>query len=262
MDDRREIGAASGARTVLAEHPGDDRWIRRYEPAARARVRLACLPHAGGAASFYLPLARALAPAVDVLAVQYPGRQDRLYEPCLPSIMQLAAGVVRALSGGPAPLALFGHSMGATLAYEVALRLEDSGIPVACLFASARPAPSLQRPGTLHLSDDAVFLAELLSLSGTDPQVAEDRELLDLLMPALRADYRAIETYPPQHGMLRCPIVALVGDRDPRASATEAQAWARHTTGPFTLHTFSGAHFYLKEHALLVAQIISANVLA
>lgn len=103
-------------------------WIRRYSPVTDARARLLCLPHAGGSAPFYLPFARALAPDVDVLTVQYPGRQDRRHEPCIDSITDLADSLTgEVLPWADRPLAIFGHSMGAMIAFELALRLERQG---------------------------------------------------------------------------------------------------------------------------------------
>src|SRR5688572_31092003 len=102
-----------------------DLWVRRFHPADDAETQLLCLSHAGGSASYFFGVSRALAPEVDVLAVQYPGRQDRLREPCLRSIHDLADALVPAIAPLTGrPLAIFGHSLGATLGYEVARRLE------------------------------------------------------------------------------------------------------------------------------------------
>ena len=122
-------------------------WIRRYRPAPEAAVRLVCLPHAGGSASYYLPMAQALAPGADVLAAQYPGRQDRYAEPPSESVRELAERIVEAVGGDDRPLALFGHSMGAVVAYEMALQLEAAGRAPVRLFVSGRRAPSALRDG-------------------------------------------------------------------------------------------------------------------
>lgn len=121
----------------------DDLWVRRYHPAPEARHRLFCLPYAGGSASYFLPVARALSPHVDVLAVQYPGRQDRRHEPCVESVEELADLLVDIVKPwADRPLSLFGHSMGASVAFELALRLEALGIVPHSLFASGRRAPA------------------------------------------------------------------------------------------------------------------------
>lgn len=202
-------------------------WIRRYHPAPDARTRLICFPHAGGSATFFLPVSRAMSTGVDVLAVQYPGRQDRYAEPCVDDLRELADLVVEELHAWlDRPVTLFGHSLGATLAFEVALRLRERGVTPLGLFASGRRAPSRHRDERTHLADDDGLVADLKQLSGTDPQILDDDEVLQMILPAIRSDYRAAETYRYVPGpKLDCPVVALVGDGDPRVSIDEARAW-------------------------------------
>jgi pyochelin biosynthetic protein PchC len=239
-------------------------WIRRYHPIPDVPVNLVCLPYAGGSASYFFPVSRALAPRVGVLAVQYPGRQDRRHEPIRPTIGELADAVTDALRPyTDAPLAIFGHSMGATLGFEVARRLESAGVTPLALFASGRRAPSCHRDERYHLLGDDEFIAEIKSLSGTNSHLLDDAELLASALPALRGDYRAAETYryapgPPLH----CPIHALVGESDPKATVAEARSWAGHTTERFTLHTYPGGHFYLDEHAPRVIDVIARTLTA
>jgi len=234
------------------------RWVRRYHPAPDAGSRLVCLPHAGGSASYFFQVSRMLSPRVEVLAVQYPGRQDRRTEPSVATIGELADQVFEAL--GPwndRPLALFGHSMGAILGFEVALRLQQAGSTPAVLFASGRRAPSTHRDEKVHLRDDAGIIAEVRSLNGTDNRIVDDEELIRMALPALRVDYKAIETYQYQPGPgLDCPIHALVGDDDPKASVGEVEAWGGHTTAGFKLHVFPGGHFYLDKHVPAVLDTI------
>ncbi len=227
-----------------------DPWLRRFHPADDAPARVVCLPHAGGAAPFFHPMSKALSPTVDVLAVQYPGRQDRMAEPALRTIEELADGVTQALLAWlDLPVVLFGHSMGATLAYEVGLRLESRGTPAEAVVISGRRAPSRLVNEQVHLQDDDGLLSEIEGLAGTDPKVLRDPELRELFLPALRADYTAVETYRPSPGPLAAPIHAHTGDADPHAPVDDVQAWSSHTTGDFTLTTYPGGHFYLVEHA-------------
>ncbi|MFF3909584.1 thioesterase II family protein [Streptomyces sp. NPDC001848] len=244
--------------------PATGLWIRRFRPAPEAPVRLLCLPYAGGAAPFYLPFARALTPRVDVLAVQYPGRQDRREEPCIESVPEMADALVdEVVSWTDRPLALFGHSMGASVAFELALRLERLGHRPAVLFASGRCAPSRPREGTVHLRDDAGLVAELVSLGGTDVRVLQDAELLRTVLPAVRSDYRAAETYRRVAGSrLATPVRALVGADDPRAPLDAVRAWADHTDGGFELRTFPGGHFYLADQMEHVAAEVSRTISA
>jgi len=229
-----------------------DAWIRIYRPTRSARIRLVCLPHAGGAASYFMPVAAKLTPEIEVLAVQYPGRQERLREPLLASVEELADGLARALTVTRAAdgceLALFGHSLGASVAYEVARRLEDAGTVPAALFVSGRRAPTTPRDERSYLLGRDEFIDMIKSLGGSDPRVFENEDLVDMVLPALRSDYQAADTYrwtagPP----LSCPVHVLVGAEDGRVSEAEARAWAEMTACGFTFQGFPGGHFYLNE---------------
>jgi surfactin synthase thioesterase subunit len=237
----------------------NDAWIRRFHPAPEAPTQLVCFPHAGGSASFFHPVSAALRPAAEVLAVQYPGRQERHTEPCVHDLLELVDRIVPALAGElDRPFAFFGHSMGGTVAYEVARRFEhELGRPPTTLFTSGRRAPSRTRAESVHLRDDDGIVAELQRLSGTDAQLLGDEELLRMIIPAIRGDYRAIETYTHRPGAeLSCAIVVLVGADDPLTTVDEARDWARHTSGEVDLHEFPGGHFYLAAHRDRVMRII------
>ncbi len=240
-------------------------WLRRFQSSTPGALTLVCLPHAGGSAPYFLPLARALAPAVDVVSVQYPGRQDRRKEPPADSLHVLADQIFDVLDAkSGTPLVLFGHSMGAVLAYEIARRLEreTDDVPLG-IIASGRRSPSRHRDENVHLSDDAGIIAEMRELSGTDPGILDDEELMQIVMPALRADYRAVETYRHQPGTpLRAPISVLTGASDPRVSAEEARAWEEVTTGAFSLRTFPGGHFYLNSRHQEVTAAIKESIAA
>jgi pyochelin biosynthetic protein PchC len=221
-----------------------DLWIRRFHPSPQAAVRLVCFPHAGGSASFFHTLSKLLHPQVEVLAIQYPGRQDRRSEPLVPDIGELAERIAEALRPwDDRPSALFGHSMGAVVAFETARLLPKE--PTA-LFASGRRAPTSVREDSLHLADDRTLVAELLRLDATAATLLEDEEMLAMILPALRNDYRAVERYRYRPGPpADFPITALIGDSDPRVTREEAHAWSGLTTAPFTLRAVPGGHFYL-----------------
>ncbi|MBT2479331.1 thioesterase II family protein [Streptomyces sp. ISL-94] len=235
-------------------------WIRRFHPADGSSVRLVCLPHAGGSASFYFPMSQALAPAVDVMAIQYPGRQDRRHEPCIEDIGQLANAIAAVLEPWlDRPTALFGHSMGATLAFEVTRILEAKyDFTPEHLFVSGRRAPSLHRDERVHLAGDDGIVREMLALQGTDAAVLADDELLRMALPALRGDYKAIETYRAEPGAtVRAAMTALTGDADPRVAVADADAWSAHTSGGFGRKVFPGGHFYLAAQQKEIVSVIS-----
>lgn len=217
------------------------------------------MPHAGGAASALRPLVLALPQTIEVLTVQYPGRQDRASEPLIDDLRTLADCVAEEVAPlGDLPLSLFGHSMGATIAYETALRLEQWGIEVTVLFASGRRAPSIQRDGNAHLRDDEDLITEIKSLGGTQSVFLEDPDILEMLLPVIRADYRAVETYRHVPGTkLNCPISVLYGTSDPLVTTDEAHAWSHHSANSTEVHPLSGAHFYLDHETNTVADLVT-----
>ncbi|MFV2011302.1 MULTISPECIES: thioesterase II family protein [unclassified Micromonospora] len=242
-------------------------WIRRYHSAAVDAPRLICLPHAGGSASFYFRHSVALAPAVAVLAVQYPGRMERHDEPFANSVADLADGAFDALAALPdlgGDVSLFGHSMGATVAFEVARRLKNRlGLTPRRLFVSGRRAPSRHRDERVHTLNDDGLIAELTALDGSDSRVFADPEMRALLLPAIRNDYRAIETYRCAPDVtISAPVTVLTGTADPTTTPDEADAWRRHTTAGVTIHTMTGGHFFLNEHRPAVLEIVTRSLSA
>lgn len=241
----------------------DERWLRRLNPdPSQSNATLVIFPHAGGSASYFRPIARLMAPQIEVLAVQYPGRQDRLREPCLTSVHALVDGVLPALKRlNGRSLNLFGHSLGASVAFEAARRLQALGTPVHTLFASGRPGPRAHRDRGWHRVGDAAFLKEIRRLNGTDSRLLDDPEIVELVLPALRADYRAAELYVYHPGpLLDCPIIALHGDDDDFVPDFDVADWRHETTGPFRLGRFSGGHFYLVDHWASIAALIEEGL--
>jgi len=238
-------------------------WITRYTPAAPGPgpVQLVCLPHAGGSATFFKPLAAHMPPGVEVLAAQYPGRQERRNEPCTEDIGAVADGIAGALRHLPqgAPLALFGHSMGALVGWEVARRLETGGhTRPAALIVSGRGAPALHRNAHLGRRTDDELVADLTALSGTQAPLLADPGILAMVLPVLRGDYRALDAYTYRPGVpLRCPVSVFLGDDDPWARREDADGWRRETTGETSLRPFPGGHFYLAEQWPAVAAALA-----
>ncbi|MGW4023551.1 thioesterase II family protein [Streptomyces sp. NPDC005009] len=245
-------------------------WFRRFTTAAGDGPRLVCFPHAGGSATAYMHLARAMPADFDVVSVQYPGRQDRYGEAPFTALAPLVEAVVeeltRELAADPRrPYALFGHSMGACVAFETArLLLARAELPrPQRLFLSGRGAPGSRTSVRRDVCSDADLLAEVRSLGGTDQAMLDNPELLDMVLPALRADYRALDTYHWQGGKpLATPITALVGDHDPMVTVQAARTWREHTSGDFAFKVFPGGHFYLVDHIDQVSAAITEGLLA
>jgi surfactin synthase thioesterase subunit len=160
------------------------------------------------------------------------------------------------------PMAIFGHSMGASLGYEIARRLTDRGIDPELLVVSGRRAPSAVRDERFHEKSDDEFIAEIGRLGGTETDLLADPEVRAMVLPAVRADYRLAELYRHTPGTEpRCPVLALVGDADPKADIDEVRRWADHSDGPFELEVFPGGHFYLNGAVPRVLEHIRSRLL-
>jgi len=241
-------------------------WLRALRAGPSARRVVVCFPPGGGSAGAYRALTQQLPQGTAVYAVQYPGRQDRLDDPPIADLTGLADHVTTdLLSWGAVPnLALFGHSMGATIAFEAARRLQrNNRVPVR-LFVSGRIAPDAPYSGCLHTGRDADLIAELERLANDPTSVAVLRaepSLAELVLPPLRADYCAVETYVFEPGeRLRCPVSVLLGDADPTLTIEQAEGWRTHTDGDFEVTTFRGRHFYLDERVSEVAAYLGARL--
>lgn len=236
---------------VRGMRPGIDSlepWLRAYRSLPNPRLRLVCLPHAGGTASFFHSWIPWMSAAVELYAVRYPGRQDRLGEPCIERMDDLADRIASALVPLlDRPVALFGHSMGAAVAYEVGQRLEAvSGFALTHLFVSGREAPHVARVTDLGRLDDDLLIKKIRALGDVDRGLLDDLDLRELILPSLRADYRLIDGYrPEQPAKIAAPITAYAGVSDPGCRIEAARAWSELTTGGFDLRIFAGDHFYL-----------------
>jgi surfactin synthase thioesterase subunit len=218
-------------------------------------------PHAGAAAAGYRSLAAALAAGGDTYIVQYPQRAERLREPAPETVHDLALGLFE--SGpwnGVAPLRLFGHSMGAIVAFEFARIAESRNVAVERLWVSAGPAPSaIAGMPQLPTTDDAL-LADIADLGATDPELLADDEFAELITAAVRADYQAINRYACAPGVrIRADVCVLGARDDDRVDAEALRLWENHTTGAFELFLYDGGHFYLNEHIDAVAAQVNAD---
>ncbi|MFM9614475.1 thioesterase II family protein [Streptomyces niveiscabiei] len=233
----------------------DSRWLRSYGPPAE--TRLVCFPHAGGAASYFRDWGGGDLAGAEVWAVQYPGRENRIRDDFPPDLHTLADQVTEELRGLlDRPAVLFGHSMGAVVAYEVLRRLTADGSAGAVrhLVVSGCGAPHRVRPFAgqegAHLLDDDRLVALLKELGSGNAGLLDDPDMRSAFLPAVRDDYRIVQSYVPRPGgpALRTDVTAFVGRQDEAVGAGDAGAWAGATRGRFTLRTFPGGHFYLGEH--------------
>lgn len=219
------------------------------EPGREPRVRLFCFPYAGGGASIFRHWLVDLPRDIEVLPVQMPGHESRLKEPLFSDLEPLVEDLRRDLAPHfDVPFALFGHSMGALIAFELARRLVGDGStgPVH-LFVSGRRAPHVADADEgRHRLTDAELVEEVRGLNGSPAGVLQDPELMELLLPVLRADFAICERYEYRSGApLRCGISVFSGTEDPEVRPEDVVAWREHTLGTFEVRMFPGDHFFL-----------------
>ena len=212
------------------------------------RIPLYCLPYAGSSASVYVRWKRRLPSWIEVIPVELPGRGRRMAEPLevtLPALLDRIVGDVRPEPGQP--FAVFGHSLGAIIAFELAVRLEEQGRTPSLVFASGTGSPAARdRERFAALKTDSELRAELERLDGTPAHVLADPELMELTLPVLRADFQLAASYAGTPGRtLKAPLVALGGSSDPTTSSEAIAGWRDQTRGDFAMHMLPGSHFFI-----------------
>jgi medium-chain acyl-[acyl-carrier-protein] hydrolase len=239
------------------------RWLPYRNENAAARCRLFCFPHAAGNALFFRPWQRLMPDGIDLCPVELPGRGARIDEAPfrrMDGLVDSLCEVLQPLLG--LPFALFGHSMGAYIAYELARRLSATGRPAAIhLFVSGAAAPNrTPRDPPLHSLPDHELVGALTGFGGTPPAILARDELLAALLPTLRADLMLAETYmAPPSGLVSCPITAFGGSSD-TIDRRALHRWSAFTAEPFRLRMFAGDHFYLSGAGSELADEIACDL--
>jgi surfactin synthase thioesterase subunit len=248
-----------GIRSTLKGSP----WLDRDREHSLAPSRMFCLPYVGGGAWIYRGWSDCGGKEVEVIPIALPGRDKRLLEKPYSDLFLLVRALADVLPLDK-PFTLFGHSMGALIAFELATELQrrDSRLPF-CLFASGCGAPQVPRRNPLrHLLSDVALVAELRDLGGTPDEVLRDSGLMELFLPTIRADFAIVETYEyTQSNSLGCPIVVLHGDEDRETTRDDALAWRLRTSNTFRMETFHGDHFFLHAAKQSIVRLITNEVL-
>jgi medium-chain acyl-[acyl-carrier-protein] hydrolase len=246
--------------TVSTSNP----WLENYKPNPEARTRLFCFPYAGGSARIYHTWPQRVPRFVEVCAVQLPGRDRRISEPPFSNVELLVREIADALRDYfDKPFAFFGHSIGALVSFELAHYLsENLGVAPVHIAASGRRAPHLPKEPPIYDLPREQLIEKLRELAGTPPEVLDHPELLNLLLPLLRADFAVGDTYvftdrPP----LSCSITALGGLQDTTVPPRDLEAWKELTTGAFELRMYPGDHFFVHSDEIDLRDVLGQEFL-
>ncbi len=239
-------------------------WIVGRKPNPQARLRLFCFPYAGGAASVFRNWSDGLPADIEVCPIQFPGRGTRLMESPFSQLALLVEALTEALLPLlDKPFALFGHSLGSLVSFELArkLRANHQVRPIR-LFVSAGPAPQIpHRRPPIHTLPEREFAAELHRLNGTPEELLDHKELMEIVLPSLRADFALYESYQYSAGPpLDCPISTFGGLNDQKVSHSDLEAWRDQTSLSFSIRMFPGDHFFLKTTQPLLLRALSQEL--
>lgn len=241
-----------------------NRWLVR-QPGKQRRMRLFCFSFAGGSAASYYAWQAALDPAIEVCAIQLPGRGARLGEPPMRSLALMVETLEQVIDlGDEVPFAFFGHSLGGLIAFELARYCQRRGGPVPeRLFVSGSVAPSQRRLSRrLHELGDAELIAALRHYNGAPAAVLDEPELMALMLPTVRADFALAADHEYRAGApLALPVSVYGGDRDPHVDFEDLSIWQDETSEPISLHCFVGDHFFIQSARDAVLAQMQAELL-
>jgi medium-chain acyl-[acyl-carrier-protein] hydrolase len=234
------------------------------QPDSGARFRLFCFPYAGGSSAIFRSWSRVIHRDIEVVPALLPGREFRLGEPAFTQLEPLIEALTREIfSLLDRPFAFLGHSMGALIGFELARRLRsERGLETDHLFISGRRAPQLpERDPEIHNLPEAEFIAELRRLDGTPKEVFEHAELMELLIPMLRADFSVCRNYnfvpgPP----LKCSITVLGGTEDETATQAKIEGWCEQTSGRCRVRMLAGDHFFINQQRDEIIRIVEQSL--
>lgn len=240
-------------------------WVTCPRPQSEAKVRLFCLPFAGGGASLYRPWTTQLAPHIEVCPIQLPARENRYSEKAITDAYEMA----RTIASQMIPFingryAIFGHSMGALLAFEISRELArlNANAPER-LFVSAHRAPHLPRKrALLHALPDNEFIESLKQYGGFPEEILNNQEFIEFVLPTMRSDMTLCDLYAYKNRdeRLTMPVEIFAGSEDLEAGPDQMQAWSEHTLGGSRMKIFDGGHFFLRSHSKELLEQISNSL--
>jgi surfactin synthase thioesterase subunit len=240
-------------------------WLVPAGAVKSPQMNLFCFPYAGGGASLFRSWPKILDQSIQLFGVQAPGKESRFSEAPLLTVADYADQAAKVIlqTTGATPLALFGHSLGAAVAYETACRLSQAGKDVSCLLVSGRQAPNLKsKMKPISHQSDSQFISELALLEGTPTDVLANTELLELLLPMVKSEFAMSEAYRGSSTqMLACPVLAMGSTEDIWLDDNSLNLWSYVTSGQFQTKWFGGDHFFLRSHQADLVSFISDQLL-
>lgn len=239
-------------------------WFISPMPNPNATLRVFCFPYAGGSAATYMSWAKSLPVNVELVAVQLPGRANRLFEPPHSNMDSLITELVDVISGLlDKPYILFGHSLGSRVAFELLDKCNRLQLPIPKHFVasgSRGPHSTARDEPIYHLPDDELIL-KLNELNGTPKEILENAELMSLCLPLLRADFELSDTYCyTSDTKFDCPISVLGGDDDTDITHDDLLSWGRYFSHTVETHILAGDHFFIDSNKQPVLKIINSIV--
>jgi len=238
-------------------------WIHQVRENPSAKIRLFCFPYSGATASTFFPWAEILPPVIEVCPVQYPGHGNRMGESLNHRIEFLVEQAIQAFQDSfDKPYITFGHSLGALFSFELLRAIRSRGYPQPkTMFVSGHGAPHQPDPNPpIHQLPNNEFIQTLKDLNGMTGEFFENQELMEMLIPVLRADFEICDFYQyHDDAPFNFPISAYGGLMDPYVHKSDLNAWQKHTTGEFTVRMFPGDHFYLNSSRLYLLQMIARD---
>jgi len=261
-----ELGSCSGSMTFRSSC-----WLHVPEHRPNASMRIIGLPHGGGSATAYRDLARALPKQIELVAIQLPGRGPRLREPAVRTLPELVTALLPQINAVlDKPLAIFGHSVGGLLAFELSCALERQALdrpwqerPLHT-FVSGYPAPEIAAKAVpMHDLGDAELLSAIAGLGHLDTCVELSPELAQIVIAPTRADFAMAETHIVRDDQsLAGPLSVLAGRDDTIASRSDVAGWQKRSRAKFLSHVFDGGHFFTESHVADVATVLASDMAA